>query len=133
MEQWNGGTMEYWFSKGCLTILILSSIPLVEGPLIQHCIIPEPIIPLFQHSNIPIGAKPLSSYSPTAWRDEFKSNLTNANFAPILALKRVAKKVLRSSIIEEMRFCVPVKRDRKNAFPVNSSTYITSILSIKLD
>jgi hypothetical protein len=34
-----------------LTIFILSSIPPVVGPLIQHCIIPEPIIPLFQHSN----------------------------------------------------------------------------------
>ncbi len=34
--------------------LILSPIPLVAGPLVQHCIIPEPIIPLFQHSIIPI-------------------------------------------------------------------------------
>jgi len=26
----------------------------VAGPLIQHCIIPEPIIPIFQHSNTPV-------------------------------------------------------------------------------
>ena len=45
--------MEYWKSgmmvrrrriKRILTILILSSIPPVAGPLIQHCIIPKPII-----------------------------------------------------------------------------------------
>jgi len=32
-----------------LTRIIVN--PAAGGPLIQHCIIPEPIIPLFQHSN----------------------------------------------------------------------------------
>jgi len=51
MELWNDGILVF---KMILAILILSSIPSVAGPLIQHCIIPEPIIPLFQHSNIPV-------------------------------------------------------------------------------
>jgi len=57
MEWWNNGIL---VSQRILTILILALIPPVAGPLIQHCIIPEPIIPLFQNSNIPIGAKPLT-------------------------------------------------------------------------
>jgi hypothetical protein len=40
---WNNGILEGWFLKGYYPFLIL--------PLIQHCIIPEPFIPLFQHSN----------------------------------------------------------------------------------
>jgi hypothetical protein len=51
MELWNDGILVF---KMILAILILSSIPSVAGPLIQDCIIPEPIIPLFQHSNIPV-------------------------------------------------------------------------------
>jgi hypothetical protein len=51
MERWNDGILVF---KRILTILILSSIPPVAGPLIQHCIIPEPIIPLFHYSIIPI-------------------------------------------------------------------------------
>jgi len=44
--------MKYWkvgFLKGYQPFLILSSTQ--NLPLTQYCIIPEPIIPLFQHSN----------------------------------------------------------------------------------
>jgi hypothetical protein len=40
--------------------LILSSTHIL--PLTQHCIILEPIVPLFRHSTIPIGAKPLTCF-----------------------------------------------------------------------
>jgi hypothetical protein len=48
MEWWNNGILVF---KRILAILILSSIPPIAGPFIQHCIIPEPIIPIFQHSS----------------------------------------------------------------------------------
>jgi len=57
MEYWNGGILEYWFLKGKYPFFILSSAQ--NLPPTPHCIIPEPIIPLFQHSIILIGAKPL--------------------------------------------------------------------------
>jgi hypothetical protein len=57
--------MEYWFSIRKLTILILSSIPLMAGPLIQYSIIPERVTSLFHYSSIPIGAKPLS-FTPSS-------------------------------------------------------------------
>jgi len=53
MEYWNIGILECWFFKGYHPALILSSIQILL--LTQYCIIPEPIIPLFQHSTIPIG------------------------------------------------------------------------------
>jgi hypothetical protein len=56
MEEWNTGRLVF---KRILAISILSSTQIL--PLTQYCIMPEPIIPLFQHSTIPIGAKPLSS------------------------------------------------------------------------
>jgi hypothetical protein len=58
MEYWKGGILEGWFLKGYYPFLILSSTHIL--PLTQHRIIPEPIIPLFHHSTIPIGAKPLT-------------------------------------------------------------------------
>ena len=48
MEWWNAGILVF---KRIIAIFILSSIPTAAGPLIQHCIIPEPIIPLFHYSN----------------------------------------------------------------------------------
>jgi hypothetical protein len=48
VEGWNIG-----FKKD-ISRFNLSSIPSAAGPLIQHCIIPEPIIPLLQYSIIPI-------------------------------------------------------------------------------
>jgi hypothetical protein len=52
MEQWNSGILEGWFLKGYYPFLILSSTQIL--PLTPKCIIPERIIPLFQHSIIPI-------------------------------------------------------------------------------
>jgi len=57
----NNGIVEYCkdgFKKGYYPFLILSSAQTFS--LTHHCIIPEPIIPIFQHSSIPIGAKPLT-------------------------------------------------------------------------
>jgi hypothetical protein len=48
VERWNIG-----FQKDNSNFNF-SSIPLVAGPLIQHCIIPEPITPLIHCSIIPI-------------------------------------------------------------------------------
>ena len=53
MEDWNDGIV---VDKRILSILILSSIRSL--PLTQQSSIPKPISPIFQHSNIPIGAKP---------------------------------------------------------------------------
>jgi hypothetical protein len=50
--------VECWkfdFLKGYDPFLMLSSKQIL--PLTQHYIIPEPIIPIFQYSIIPIGAK----------------------------------------------------------------------------
>jgi len=55
---WNAGIVEYWkvvFLKRYYPFLVLSSTQIL--PLIQHYIIPEPIIPAFQHSN---GGDPLT-------------------------------------------------------------------------
>jgi len=52
MEKWNSGILEGWFLKGYYPFLIL--------PLTQCYIIPEPIVPLFHYSTIPIRAKPLT-------------------------------------------------------------------------
>jgi hypothetical protein len=41
--------LEGWFLKRYYPFLILSSTHVL--PLTQHCIIPEPIVPLFHHSN----------------------------------------------------------------------------------
>jgi len=41
MEEWNGGILEGWFLKGSYPFLILSSTQIL--PLIQNCIIPEPL------------------------------------------------------------------------------------------
>jgi hypothetical protein len=53
------GIIEWWKAgppqadqKDVSTLILVS--PVGAGPLIQHCIIPEPIIPLFQYSIIPI-------------------------------------------------------------------------------
>ena len=48
VERWNIG-----FQKDISHFNFIVN-PLVAGPLIQHFIIPEPIIPLFHCSNIPI-------------------------------------------------------------------------------
>jgi len=50
MEWWNTGRLVF---KRILAILFLSSTQIL--PLTQYYIIPKPIIPLFQHSTIPIG------------------------------------------------------------------------------
>ncbi len=74
MEWWNAGILVF---KKILTILILSLILIF--PLIRHCIIPEPIIPLFQHSNIPtfqLGRSPSSN----SW---IEKDLILAEFARI--------------------------------------------------
>jgi hypothetical protein len=54
MEWWNTGRL---FLKGCEPFLISLSTQILQ---LTYCIIPEPIIPIFQHSIIPIGAKPLT-------------------------------------------------------------------------
>ena len=80
MECWNNGILECWFLKGYHPVLILLSIQIL--PLAQYCIIPEPIIPLFQHSTIPIGparfcfamaggAKPLTCLDKGKVRDVY--------------------------------------------------------------
>jgi len=73
MEWWNAGILVF---KRIIAILILSSIPPVAGPLIQHCIIPEPIIPLFHCSINPIaersGAKFLFTESGLGKMDEIR-------------------------------------------------------------
>jgi hypothetical protein len=51
MEWWKAGPPQA-DQKDVSTLILVS--PVGAGPLIQHCIIPEPIIPLFQYSIIPI-------------------------------------------------------------------------------
>jgi hypothetical protein len=59
MEMWNNGML---FLKEDSHFLRNSLKYQYEiFPMDQHPIFPEPIIPSFQYSNIPIGAKPLSS------------------------------------------------------------------------
>jgi len=59
MEYWNSGMMEYGLLKGiCLFYVIVDT----NSATTQHCSIPKPIFPLFQHSNIPIGAKPFGCF-----------------------------------------------------------------------
>jgi hypothetical protein len=55
LEWWNTGRL---FLKGYKPFLILSSTQILR--LTYHYIILEPIIPIFHHSSIPIGAKPLT-------------------------------------------------------------------------
>jgi len=56
--------VEYW-NVGLNKELIDFIASLSRGilPIDQYAIFPEPIIPLFHYSNIPIGAEPLSSLS----------------------------------------------------------------------
>jgi hypothetical protein len=55
MEWWNDAILVF---KGYYPFLIKVLRPILQ--LTQHSIIPKPIFPVFQHSNIPIGAKPLN-------------------------------------------------------------------------
>jgi hypothetical protein len=56
--------VEYWkvgFSKDIILLFTLLSIQLIAETIKHYSIFPEPSVPLFQHSNIPIGAKPQGS------------------------------------------------------------------------
>jgi len=61
MEYWKGGILEGWFLKGYYPLLILSSIHILPLPSPRRRLYePEANIALSHHSNIPIGAKPLT-------------------------------------------------------------------------
>ncbi len=85
MEWWNDGILVY---KGCDPFVNFFSRCIL--PLIHHFFIPEPIIPLFQHSNVPIGAKPLSSSGigaiilSTHYNNNFKYSQPNSANATAL-------------------------------------------------
>jgi hypothetical protein len=55
MESWNDGTTVF-----LKDIIRFNYIVLTVMPLTHHSSIPNPIFPIFQHSNLPIGAKPLT-------------------------------------------------------------------------
>jgi hypothetical protein len=55
MEWWNDAILVL---KGYYPFLIKVLRPILL--LTQHSIIPKPIFPVFQHSKIPIGARPLT-------------------------------------------------------------------------
>jgi len=84
MEYWNTGILEGWFLKGYYPFSILSSTQIL--PLTPNCIIPEPIIPLFHYSSIPIGAKPLTraflNMIPYSVKSILKVTPTNMQFTP---------------------------------------------------
>ena len=76
VELWNTGMMEYWFERILSILKVLSGIIFAIKPSSHSpktpagrpvglftCHAQTGIIPIFHHSIIPIGAKPLSSVS----------------------------------------------------------------------
>jgi hypothetical protein len=60
-QSWNTGRVERWnsgFSKDIIHFKLYRQDEFCH--ITQYCSIPRPIFPIFQHSTIPIGAKPLT-------------------------------------------------------------------------
>jgi len=104
MEQWNTGILEGWFLKGYYPFLILSSTQIL--PLTPNCIIPEPIIPLFQHSNW--GEAPNScilKYDSIFCQIHFESY---ANEHAVYTMTLI-KSHLKNTSNVQLRRCIPLQ------------------------